>query len=730
VQSTYPVFLKTKDFLLSCKIFFYCKNVPHLILINSIISLLVLILSKKLKTVGYFYLIFFFLFFTQNVFASSMTQKLWGGLSKSDVEALKEFSSAIKKDDHKKALEISQTHQSESAFRDAMRDIALWNKYSQIDDKKIDPKNVSFNDISRFVNDNRFFPNFSALKQNAEKVAIANKIPYKFSKQYFANFPASNTDSKIYLLKSEALQANTSDNLDQQNLQKDIADLTLNIWSKEDLSVEKEAQFLADYGNKLTEENHIARINNLLWGGNIESAKRIFYLVNEDYQKLFSAIIEINKNSKNIKNIISSVPRSLRNSDLLAYKVIIWYKENNKSLDDIVDMLEEVPAEVSNPQKWWSIRKLYGRELLKTKDYKVAYKILSNHGLEPGSSEFADAEWTAGWVALRFLDKPKVAYNHFNNLYLNVSYPVSISRASYWLGMTSVAMGDKIKANDWYKIAAKYPTYFYGQLAIHKHRVLDSVGSQNDIILPKDPDILNEDIKSIAKENSLKIAYILALIGDKSNSTKIFEYVVANAKTDGEIAVVMKVVNEINNQELDVKISKAAAKRNVFFIKDKFQIIKAIENDVHAPLVHAIIKQESGFAPSALSSVGAIGFMQIMPDTAKMVCKQMGIKYSKYKLANDVNYNVILGSYYIKYLIDQFDGSELLAIASYNAGPNASKRWIKDFYDPRDQKDIDKVVDWVELITYSETRNYVQRIMENVIVYKYLMSRVNYDDIK
>jgi len=730
VQSTYPVFLKTKDFLLSCKIFFYCKNVPHLILINSIISLLVLILSKKLKTVGYFYLIFFFLFFTQNVFASSMTQKLWGGLSKSDVEALKEFSSAIKKDDHKKALEISQTHQSESAFRDAMRDIALWNKYSQIDDKKIDPKNVSFNDISRFVNDNRFFPNFSALKQNAEKVAIANKIPYKFSKQYFANFPASNTDSKIYLLKSEALQANTSDNLDQQNLQKDIADLTLNIWSKEDLSVEKEAQFLADYGNKLTEENHIARINNLLWGGNIESAKRIFYLVNEDYQKLFSAIIEINKNSKNIKNIISSVPRSLRNSDLLAYKVIIWYKENNKSLDDIVDMLEEVPAEVSNPQKWWSIRKLYGRELLKTKDYKVAYKILSNHGLEPGSSEFADAEWTAGWVALRFLDKPKVAYNHFNNLYLNVSYPVSISRASYWLGMASVAMGDKIKANDWYKIAAKYPTYFYGQLAIHKHRVLDSVGSQNDIILPKDPDILNEDIKSIAKENSLKIAYILALIGDKSNSTKIFEYVVANAKTDGEIAVVMKVVNEINNQELDVKISKAAAKRNVFFIKDKFQIIKAIENDVHAPLVHAIIKQESGFAPSALSSVGAIGFMQIMPDTAKMVCKQMGIKYSKYKLANDVNYNVILGSYYIKYLIDQFDGSELLAIASYNAGPNASKRWIKDFYDPRDQKDIDKVVDWVELITYSETRNYVQRIMENVIVYKYLMSRVNYDDIK
>ena len=122
--------------------------------------------------------------------------------------------------------------------------------------------------------------------------------------------------------------------------------------------------------------------------------------------------------------------------------------------------------------------------------------------------------------------------------------------------------------------------------------------------------------------------------------------------------------------------------------------------------------------------------MQLMPGTAELVCKQMGIKYDRHKLATDVNYNVVLGSYYIKSLIDQFNGSELLAIASYNAGPGASQRWIRDFYDPRNQKDIDMVVDWIELITYAETRNYVQRIMENLIVYKYLMSRVNYDDIK
>jgi len=676
-----------------------------------------------------------------NSFAVQMSQKLWGGLKKDDVENLKDLSRAIDKDDYKKALEAARKMNEsaeKSVFGDAAISIALWNKYGQIDNNKVDLDSVAFNDISRFVNNNQFFPNLPELRKNAEKIAVINNIPYRFSKQYFQNFPATNAESKIYLLKSEINHLNSSKATQQspeekENLQKEIDKLTANIWIGENFSADREEKFLSNYGNKLTEENHVARINRLLWDNKNDDAKKIFYLVSEDRQKLFTAITEIDRNPKYIDKIITSVPRNLRGSEILAYKVIMWKKSRiNNDLDvkDVVNMLLDIPGNVANPDKWWNLRKLYSREMLKIKDYKKAYALSSAHGLKVGSVDFPDAEWMAGWIALRFLDKPKIAYNHFNNLYLNVNYPISLSRAAYWLGMSSQAMGDKQKAIDWYKIAIKYPTYFYGQLAIHKHRVLDSVGSQNDIILPKDPDILVGDVKSIAKEDSLKIAYLLALMGDKKNSTKIFEYVVANAKTDGEIAVVMRVVNEMNNKELDVKISKAAAKRNVFFIKDKFQIVKDIENDSHAPLVHAIIKQESGFAPSALSSVGAIGFMQLMPATAELVCKKNGIKYNRHKLATDMKYNVVLGSSYIQSLIDDFSGSELLAIASYNAGPGATKRWIAEFYDPRKTNDIDKVVDWIELITYAETRNYVQRIMENLIVYKYLMSRVNYDDIK
>jgi soluble lytic murein transglycosylase len=192
----------------------------------------------------------------------------------------------------------------------------------------------------------------------------------------------------------------------------------------------------------------------------------------------------------------------------------------------------------------------------------------------------------------------------------------------------------------------------------------------------------------------------------------------------------MKIVNELGDRQLDVKISRTAGKRNVFFIKDKFQIVKEVPNDEFAPLVHAIVKQESGFAPLAVSQVGALGFMQLMPATAKLVAKDMGLRYDQQKLATNIPYNVKLGTYYIRKLIDRFDGSEMLAIASYNAGPNATQRWINEYYDPRKEKDLDKVVDWIELISYSETRNYVQRIMENLIVYKYLMSRANYDTVQ
>lgn len=672
-----------------------------------------------------------------------ISERLWKKLSESDLEVIKKINIEVESGNYDQALiyaldlkrldelpkveDQTQVIKKTADFYEAVASMILWKKYSG----KIDPKKVAFSDISRFATENDFYPNISEVRQNVERVAVANDIPYQKSEKYFSTNPAKATASKIYLLESKlSFLARTKGNDDEKDkVRKEARDLISAIWIEEDFSLEEEKKFFDKYKNQLTEYDHINRIDRLLWDGKNTEAKRLMHLVNEDYKQLFDAVLEIQDSPKYIDKVVLSVPRRLRSNEGLIYRMVVWYKSKDR-VDDLMDLMLDLPEDTKHPEKWWGLRRLYSREMLKQKKYDTAYDLIKSHNLPATSNDYWEAEWMSGWVALRFNDEPKVALKHFERLHANVVQPVTLSRSTYWIAMAYEEMGNKEKAIEWYKNAIKYPIFFYGQLAIHKHRVLDPVGAQGDIILPKDPEILNRDITAISNSVAARVAYLFWQSGDKTAAGKVFEYLVNNATSDGQIAVVMRLINELGDRQLDAKISRIAAKKNVFFIKDKFQIVKEVFDDEYAPLVHAIIKQESGFAPSAVSNVGAIGFMQLMPETAKLVAKDVGVPYSKQKLATDIKYNILLGSNYIKKLIRRFDGSEMLAIASYNAGPNATQRWINEFYDPRNEKDVDRVVDWIELITYSETRNYVQRIMENLIVYKYLMSRSDYDSVQ
>ncbi len=678
-----------------------------------------------------------------------VSQKIWQGLASSDIDLFKKVINYLNNKKYQEALDaIKQDEQNEKPqqgsaivnlegsdsypvknrpnLKESMKEIILWKKYSD----KSQINNINFNDISRFVGQSEFYPNIEEIKRNVEKVALVNDISYKKSEKYFKLNPAGTKESKMFILQSEInfLKKFKGGEEEKTRLYNEVRAMIADIWVKDNFNKEEEKEFLEKYKEHLIKSDYINRIDRLIWSDKFDDARRIINFVDEDYQLLFLSIIKIANGGKFIDNIIASVPRKLRSNEGLLYRQALWHKANDnpeKAIEIIIDLKDKLQF----PDKWWSVRKFYSREMLKKKNYKLAYSLMARHSLAYNSSDFWDAEWSAGWIALRFLDSPSKAYQHFDNLYKHVSQPVTLARASYWLGMSAQAKGDNKTAIEWYKVAAKYPIFFYGQLAIHKHRTIDKEGAKNDIILPEDPQIYLSDMKNISQSKATQVAYLLALMGDKANSAKIFEWVVNNLKTDGQVAVIIKIINELGDRPLDAKIARVAAKKNVFFIKDKFQIVQEVLKDDHAPLIHAIIKQESAFLPSAVSQVGAIGFMQLMPETAKLVAKEMNIPFDKKKLATDISYNIKLGSFYIKKLIDRFEGSEILAIASYNAGPNATQRWINEFYDPRSQNDIDKVVDWIELITYSETRNYVQRIMENLIVYKYLMAKSNYDKI-
>ena len=659
-------------------------------------------------------------------------KEVWPDYSSQDLTVLEKIKKLIKKEKYSQALNLAKSSKADSypynfSFYDSVINVILWQKYSA---KEIDEK-VSFDDISRFVMDNNYYPNIDDVRKNAEKIATLNNIPYSVSKQYHDKNTPISLDSKLFLLRSkikhlETLRQYSHEFIEQKE---DIAEMIEDIWIEEDFNNEEEVEFLSKYKAYLDENDHINRIDRLLWDKQYKSANRILILVNSDYQKLFKAVIKIAAMPKYINNIILSIPQELRDNEGLLYKKALWLKKKEK-VDEIVKLLIRLPKHIQFPEKWWKLRHLYAREMLKQKEYKSAYNLVKNHDLVRKHKDYWEAQWTSGWIALRFVNREVEAFQRFNDLHKNVEQPVSLARASYWAAMAAEAMGDKDLALKWYKIAIKYPIFFYGQLAIHKHRLLDPFGSRNDTILPKEPEVTKFDMARLSKIQPLQIAFILHNMGHPDYATKIIEKLVAQSKSKTQIAAIMSFIKNFGDKALEVKISRAASKKDVFFIRDKFQMVDAIEDDEYAPLVHAIIKQESGFAPMAVSRVGAIGYMQLMPDTAKTVAKDLGVRYSKWKLARNIKYNVRLGSFYIKKLIDRFDGSELLAVAAYNAGPHNAKRWIEEFYDPRQTKDIDKVVDWIELITYSETRNYVQRITENLIVYKYLMSRKNYDSVK
>lgn len=683
-----------------------------------------------------------FAFFTTSAWSYSyqirpVSNNLWLPISKYDKKIIDQIAAYLDAKKYQEAMKIVDKFQdtnnnksydqsnpfflNKDGLANSMRNIILWSKYSAVDTDK-EFKKLSFSDISRFVADNDFYPNIKDLRKNVERLAVLTDAPYRISEQYFKSNPAKNVESKMYLIESKEdfLKVSEGEVSDKEKIIKEIkSDISLT-WINDDFVGDQESEFLEKYGGVLTVDDHVARVERLIWQKKYSGATKSMKMVDENRKKYYKSIISILKYPGNLRPYLKKVPKIYRDTELTKFAVIKWYTKKHK-YKKASKLLKKVKV-MTEPKNWWGLRLLYARELLKSDDAKDAYEIAADNNLNKKDKKFWEAQWTSGWLALRFLDEPEIAYSHFKRLYDNVKQPVTIARASYWLGMAAQQSGNKDLALKWFKKASEYSLYFYGQLAIHKIRKLEPLESDGKIILPKDPEIEMADAYNASRSEKLKIAFLLGLMKDKKTSVAIFKDFVKNSGSAGEVAIAMRLVSEFGDFEMDSKVSRAAEKKNVFFIRRKFKILKEVEDQDNSALIHAIIKQESGFVLSALSRVGAVGYMQLMPGTAKNVAKDLGLSYNRRKLSTNASYNIKLGSHYIKKMVDRFDGSKMLAIAAYNAGPHNSDRWIKEFYDPRKVKDIDKVIDWIELITYSETRNYVQRIMENLIVYKYIMS--------
>jgi soluble lytic murein transglycosylase len=356
--------------------------------------------------------------------------------------------------------------------------------------------------------------------------------------------------------------------------------------------------------------------------------------------------------------------------------------------------------------------------LINNHKYDLAYDISKNNGNVKGTADFADSAWMSGWLALTYKKDAKSAYEHFYEMYNNVNFPVSKSRAAYWAARAAEANNNVNIAAQWYKLAAIHNTTFYGQLAYAK--VYD-----NKLFNIADVPLVSEANLNKYHQNSLvKIAFMLTMLNEDNTAEKFITAAIEESNLSEDLYLISGLGLQMNETKLSVIAAKEALKKGFVFTKTGWPIIENIpESEAEKALVMGIIRQESRFDSNARSSANAMGLMQILPSTAKSLAKKIGVRYTEADLTENPQYNILLGSRYIGDLVNRFDGSYILAIAAYNAGPTNVKRWINNYGDPRKMTSNYEVINWIERIPFKETRSYVQRVLENIQVYRDLLNR-------
>ena len=480
-------------------------------------------------------------------------------------------------------------------------------------------------------------------------------------------------------------------------------------WINESFARNDSRRIFAAHKAHFTTEDHIKRLDHLLWTGHRGSARGMLSLVPREQQLLAEARMALMARAAGVDTRIAAVPAELRDDPGLIYERARWRRRHG--LDDGVrELLVDAPkAAGPAPEKWWTERKIAAREALEDGELEVAYRIAAAHSQTPGTLGFAEGEWLAGWIALRFLSRHKQALEHFTTLYGNVRYPVSQARAAYWAGRASAAANDETGSARWYGIAARLPNTYYGQLA----HSASAPGAQ--VELPRDPTPSAEQQAEFDRRELVRVVHALSQLRDISRTRIFLLHLSDSAKGDIEHAMVAALAHDAGLPNLAVRAAKGAMRDGHDLYERGYPVLNARPKGVEPALMHAVARQESEFDPRAVSRADARGLMQLLPSTAKQVARGLRMRYSASRLF-DADYNVTLGSAYLAELLEDFDGSYVLALAAYNAGPSRARRWVRQNGLPG-QGSIDPI-DWVELIPISETRNYVQRVLENLQIYR------------
>lgn len=560
-------------------------------------------------------------------------------------------------------------------------------------------------DLENFYQSSTTWPKINKVKAKIESKKVTNDI--KKTLDWFQENPPITPIAKIKL--SEILIKNNF--IEEGNW------LLKEAWVNNSFSYSEEKYILKSYKNIITNSENTKRLENLIWKKQWSSANRQLKRVSSDIKQFSIAKIKLSRRRGNVDQAIKNVPKSLINEESLIYERVKWRRKARLEKPSL-ELLLSYNGEYSYPKKWWREVNYHTRKQLSYKNYKLATKILEQYNLS-SKDYLSEAQWLAGWLSLTFNKDPKSAYKYFSKMFLEVKTPISKARASYWAGKASEELGNGEDLKIWYERAAAFPATFYGQLALKK--------LNRELFLPSQSIEFNQNEFKKFKENELVRALILLLQVENRKLSRIFAmHLVTQAKNTKDILMLSKILNDFNQVSFSIFVGKKAIYNNIYIPSLNFpvpdtELMNLINKNTEIPLpvTLAITRQESAFDIKAKSRAGARGLMQLMPRTARITAKKNNYKYKRIYLTSRPAYNVKIGSFYFKEMLNKFNGSYVLALAAYNAGPSRVNRWLKVYGDPR-KNEIDPVT-WMELIPISETRNYVQRVIEGIYMYRMLV---------
>ena len=490
-------------------------------------------------------------------------------------------------------------------------------------------------------------------------------------------------------------------------------------WGNTDVDAQLEQKILSEFGSQLSNSDHRLRFSRLVLAQSPNAAIRNAQRLGGDFVnagKVAASLISFQNGADKKYDGLST---AARNDIGLKYALTRFYrkKELYGKARTILASISNDAATMVDAEAWWMERKIVTLHSVgpnHSDSWNAAYQIARNHG-QPSGDGALEAEFMSGWVALRYLKKPDLGMKHFVKLQDIAESRTDKAKAAYWIGRSYLAMGDKATAQRAFKDAAQYSTVYYGQLA------------REQIGLGNKPEFVNAGTASSAaqarveQDEVVRAFRMMAQVGTKNQLNMFLWSLASRFKNSDEMNAVAAIVQNTAGTSWALRLAKAAGQRGIDIDSWSYPVRglpnwAQIGKPVEKSLVFALSRQESEFDPNAGSSVGAQGLMQLMPGTARLVARQYRVAFNLGSLKSDPAYNVKLGAAHLADLVEDFSGSYVLTLVAYNAGPRRSREWVEEYGDPRGGQ-VDPI-DWVECIPFNETRQYVQKVMQNVHVYR------------